>query len=93
MLNHPRINGSLTLTWIALVVLGSLQPFRPPIIATLALHRAIHWLAFAGAAFPLLLLAPNGRQELRSGVAVCLLGLSLEHIQHLFITPLWSGLM
>jgi hypothetical protein len=47
------------------------------------LHREIHWLAFGGAAFLLLLLSRNRRQEVRGIVATCILGLSLEYLQHL----------
>jgi NhaP-type Na+/H+ or K+/H+ antiporter len=46
-------------------------------------HRGIHWLAFAGAAVLLLLLSRNRRQEIRSVIGVCLLGLTLEYVQHL----------
>jgi len=71
---------------------GSLQMGRPPVGGSLhptgtgpvvGLHREIHWLSFGGAAFLLLLLSRNRRQEIRSVIATCLLGLSLEYMQHL----------
>ena len=67
--------------WILLLIVGSLNPARPALVV--GLHREIHWLAFGGAAFLLLLLSRNRHQEIRSVIAVCLLGLSLEYLQHL----------
>lgn len=49
----------------------------------MAHHRGLHFLAFGGAALLLLLLSRSRRQEIRLVVAVCLLGLSLEYLQHL----------
>jgi hypothetical protein len=64
-----------------LVAVGPLHPVEPgPVVD---LHRGIHWLAFGGAAFLLLLLSRNRRQEILSVIATCLLGLSLEYLQHL----------
>jgi hypothetical protein len=80
-LNRPKIVLRLTQIWILVLIVGSLQPARPaPVVG---LHRDIHWLAFAGAAFLLLLVCRNRRWEIRSLIAVCLLGLSLEYLQHL----------
>jgi hypothetical protein len=67
--------------WILLLIVGSLNPARPALVV--GLHREIHWMAFGGAAFLLLLLSRNRRQEIRSVIAVFLLGLSLETLQHL----------
>jgi hypothetical protein len=64
-----------------LVAIGSFQAVMPgPVVV---MHRAIHWLAFGGAAFLQLLLSRNRRQEMCSVIATCLLGLSLEYLQHL----------
>ena len=64
-----------------LVAVGSTQPASPgPVVDV---HREIHWLAFGGAACLLLLGSRNRRQEIRSVIATCLLGLSLEYLQHL----------
>ena len=52
-------------------------------VAKVGFHRGVHWLAFAGAALLLLALARNRRQEIGSVIAVFLLGLSLEYLQHL----------
>jgi peptidoglycan/LPS O-acetylase OafA/YrhL len=66
--------------WLLLLVVGSLQPSRPgPVHAH---HRAVHFAAFGGGAFLLLLLARSRREELRAAIAVCLLGLCLEFLQH-----------
>ena len=67
--------------WILLLVVGSLQPSRPG--SVVGLHREIHWLAFAGAAFLLLAASRNRRQEIRSTVALFLLGPPIEYLQHL----------
>ena len=75
-MNRPKIIRLIAQAWLLLMIVGSLQPARPgPVVAT---HRGIHFLAFGGAAFLLLLLSRNLRQEIRVVVAVCLLGLSLE---------------
>ena len=67
--------------WILLLIVGSLQPARPgPVVG---LHREVHWLAFSGAAFLLFTISRNRRQEIYSAVAVFILGLSLEFLQHL----------
>jgi hypothetical protein len=75
------------------VAFGSVQPARVPVAAgswqpaspgpVVNLHRQIHWLAFGGAAFLLLLGSRKRRQEIRSVAAAFLLGLSLEYLQHL----------
>jgi hypothetical protein len=80
-LKRAQIIRRITQAWLLLVIVGSLQPAR--LRPSVALHRGIHWLAFAGAAFLLLLLSRNRRQEIRGAVAACLLGLSLEYVQHL----------
>lgn len=92
LVNHARSIRRLIATWIFLVVLGSLQPHRPRFLASSTLHREIHWLAFAGTGFGLLLLVPNRGQELRRVLAAGLLGLSLEYLQHiLYASPLEWG--
>lgn len=81
MKKRARIIRRITQAWLLLLIVGSLQPARPgPVVG---LHREIHWLAFAGATFLLLVLSRNRRQEIRSVIAACLLGLSLEYLQHL----------
>jgi hypothetical protein len=80
-MNRPKIIRLIAQAWLLLMIVGSLQPARPgPVVAT---HRGIHFLAFGGAAFLLMLLSRNLRQEIRVVVGVCLLGLSLEYLQHL----------
>ena len=78
---RARIILRITQVWLLLLIVGSLQPAR--LGQGVALHRGIHWLAFAGTAFLLLLLSRNRRQEIRSIIAACLLGLSLEYLQHI----------
>ncbi len=80
-MKRERIIRWLAQLWTLLLVVGSLQPARPGPVA--GLHREIHWLAFAGVAFLLLLIAHTRRQEIRSAFAMCVLGLSLEYLQHL----------
>lgn len=70
----------ITQAWLLLVVLGSLQPKRPG--PMLALHREIHWLAFAGAAFLLLVLSRTLRQAIQRALLVFVLGAALESLQH-----------
>lgn len=70
----------LTLVWALFVVAGSLQPRRPATM--LALHREIHWLAFAGLAFLVLLVSRALRQAIPRVFSVLLLGVSLETFQH-----------
>jgi hypothetical protein len=85
-LKHPQILRRITLAWILLVVVGSLKTARLHAVvgpSYVGVHREIHWLAFGGTAFLLLLLCRNRRQEIRSVIATCLLGLSLEYSQHL----------
>jgi hypothetical protein len=52
-------------------------------VSKIEIHRGVHGLAFAGVAFLLLALSKSRHQEIRSAIAVCLLGLSLEYLQHL----------
>jgi predicted membrane channel-forming protein YqfA (hemolysin III family) len=71
--------------WFLVLIVGSLQPVRPAAMvgpAGISLHRAIHWLAFAGAALLLLALSSCRRQEIRNAVVLVLLGVSLEYLQH-----------
>lgn len=79
-MKRAQIIRRITLAWLLLIIVGSLQPARP--WHSVALHRGIHWMAFAGAAFLLLLLSRSRRQEIRGVIAACLLGLSLEYVQH-----------
>jgi len=62
-----------------LIVIVSMQPVRPELV--LALHTEMHWLAFGGLMFLLLLLSRTRRREIASFIATCLLGLSLECLQ------------
>ena len=80
-MKRAQIIRLIAQAWLLLVIVGSLQPARP--WHSVAVHRGIHWLAFAGLVL-LLLLPPsrNRRQEIRSVIAACLLGLSLEYLQH-----------
>lgn len=78
---RERIILRLAQIWLLFLIGGSLQPARPGLI--LGLHREIHWLAFSGASFLLILLSRTRRQEVRSVIAVFLLGLSIEYLQHL----------
>jgi hypothetical protein len=80
-MNRPKIIRLIAQAWLLLVIVGSLQPARP--WHSVAAHRGIHWLAFAGLALVLLLPSRNRRQEIHSVIAACLLGLSLEYLQHL----------
>jgi|HubBroStandDraft_6_1064221.scaffolds.fasta_scaffold287357_1 hypothetical protein len=77
---RSRIIFRITTAWLLLLIAGFLQPARPGPV--LGLHREIHWLAFGGATFLLLLLSQNRRQEIRSAIGAFLLGLSLEFMQH-----------
>jgi hypothetical protein len=67
--------------WLALLIVGSLQPARPGIVA--GLHGEIHYVAFAGAALLLLSLSRTRRREILGAFAIFLLGFSLELLQHL----------
>ena len=80
-MKREKILLRLTRLWILVLIVGSLQPARPaPVVG---LHREIHWLAFGGVAFLLLMVSRNRRQEIRGVIVMCLLGLSLEYLQHL----------
>ena len=80
-MKREQIILRLAQLWTLLLIVGSLQPGRPaPIVGV---HREIHWLAFAGVTLLLLLLSHTRRQEIRGVFATCLLGLSLEYLQHL----------
>jgi hypothetical protein len=86
-MNRPKIIRLIAQAWLLLVIVGSLQPARP--WHSVAVHRGIHWLAFAGLALVLLLPSRNPRQEIHSVIAACLLGLSLEYLQHLvYLKPI-----
>lgn len=67
--------------WIALLVVGSLQPSRPGVVQ--AFHREIHWGAFAGTSLLLFALSKTRRREILGACAIFLLGVSLEVAQHL----------
>ena len=82
LLLNPQIIRRTAQAWLILLIVGSLQPSRPgPVLAH---HRGLHFLAFGGVAFLLLLLSRNFREGIRVVVGVCLLGLSLEYLQHFF---------
>ena len=70
-----------TRLWIALLIVGSLQPARPSVVT--GHHRVIHWVAFAGAALLLFLLSTTRRQEILRAFSIFFLGVSLEVLQHL----------
>jgi hypothetical protein len=85
MLKHAS-TVRIAQAWLLMLVLGSLQPVRPGLMVGAAgagWHRGMHFLAFAGATLLLLVLARDLRQEIRNAMAVSLLGLSLEYLQHL----------
>jgi len=67
--------------WLALLIAGSLQPARPSPVK--ALHRPIHYVAFAGATLLLFSLSRTRRREIQGALAIFLLGFSLELLQHL----------
>jgi len=75
-----RVLLRVTQVWLLVLIVGSLQPARPGVVV--GLHREIHWLAFAGAAFLLFSLSLNRRQQIHCATALFLLGLSLEFLQH-----------
>jgi hypothetical protein len=78
---NPTIIRRVTQVWLAVLILGSLQPARPkPVVS---MHLGIHLLGFGGAVFLLLLLADNLLREIRAVVGMCLLGLTVELLQHL----------
>lgn len=77
----PLVLRIVTRLWIALLIVGSLQPARPGLVT--GIHREIHWLAFAGGALLLFLLSSTRRQEILRAFAIFFLGLSLEVLQHL----------
>ena len=72
------------LSFLVLIV-GSLQRGRPGFFRPF--HREIHWLAFAGAAFLLLLLSRNRREEILGVLGTCFLAISLEYLQHRIFLP------
>lgn len=78
---RAKIIRLITQASLMMMIVGSLQPARPGTLV--AHHRGIHFLAFGGVAFLLLLRSRNRRQEIHIVVAMCLLGLSLEFLQHL----------
>jgi hypothetical protein len=67
--------------WLALLIIGSLQPSRPGIVT--GLHREIHWIAFGGATVLLLSLSRTHLREILAAFTIFFLGLSLEVLQHL----------
>jgi hypothetical protein len=77
----PLVLRNVTWLWIALLIVGSLQPARPGLVT--GVHREIHRLAFAGGALLLFLMSSSRRQELLSALAIFFLGLFLEVLQHL----------
>src|ERR1035438_10362199 len=77
----PRVLRIVTTLWIALLIVGSLQPARPGVVT--GHHRVIHWVAFAGGALLLFLLSPTRRQQILRACAIFFLGVSLEVLQHL----------
>jgi hypothetical protein len=81
VLKRAQIIRRIAQAWLLLLIVGSLQPSRPG--AVLAHHRGLHFLSFGGVALLLLLLARTRYQEIRAVLGVCLLGLSLEYMQHL----------
>jgi hypothetical protein len=86
-MTRPQTTRLVALLWLLLIVVGSLQPARPgPVVA---MHRGIHFLAFGSAALLLLLLSRTRYREIRAVAALCLLGLSLEFVQHLvYLKPM-----
>ena len=71
----------VTWIWLALLILGSLQPARPGIVK--GNHLPIHYVAFAGAALLLLSLSRTRRREILGACAIFFLGFFLELLQHL----------
>jgi TRAP-type uncharacterized transport system fused permease subunit len=67
--------------WLALLIVGSLQPARPGIVK--GTHRPIHYVAFAGTALLLFPLSRTRRRETLGALAIFFLGVSLELLQHL----------
>lgn len=77
----PAVLRIVAKVWLALLIVGSLQPARPGIVA--GLHREMHWVAFAGAGLLLFSLSRTRRQEILGAFAIFLLGFSLELMQRL----------
>ena len=77
----PLVLRIVTRLWIALLIVGSLQPSRPGVVT--GHHREIHWVAFAGAAFLLFSVSSTRRQQILRAFAIFILGVSLEFLQHL----------
>ena len=71
----------VTWIWLALLILGSLQPARPGIVN--GNHLPIHYVAFAVAALLLFSLSRTRRREILGALATFFLGFSLELLQHL----------
>jgi hypothetical protein len=67
--------------WLTVLIVGSLQPARPRPVR--ALHRPIHYVAFAGVALLLFALSRTRRSEILGALAIFVLGFSLELLQHL----------
>lgn len=77
---RTQIIRRATQAWLLLVIVGSLQPSRPGQL--LILHREIHWVAFAGAAFLVLLATRTRAQATQRVIWVWLIGVLLETLQH-----------
>ena len=77
----PQFLRIVATLWIALLIVGSLQPARPGVVT--GHHRGLHWVAFAGGALLLFLLSPTRRQQILRAFAIFFLGVSLEVLQHL----------
>ena len=77
----PPVLRIVTWLWIALLIVGSLQPARPGVVT--GHHHVIHWLAFAGGALLLFLLSRTRGQEILRALGIFFLGVSLEVLQHL----------
>jgi hypothetical protein len=73
---------SWIIAWLSVIIVtvGSLQPVRPRLV--LVYHHPIHVLMFSAVAFLFFRLSPDRSQIIRSALAICLLGLSLEFYQH-----------
>lgn len=79
--NFSNILRIVARIWLALLIVGSLQPARPGILK--GNHRPVHYVAFAGATLLLLASAYTRRQKVLSAIGVFFLGISLEFLQHL----------
>ena len=71
----------ITLLWFALLILGSIQSARPSAISPF--HSEIHWIAFGVGTGLLLLVSRRRLQQALSALAVLVLAVSIEFLQHL----------